>query len=134
MKKIITISESDLKRIVKRVVEEQDGDKNIKFRSAINWLNTKFNDLTKIPFGSKIYYVDKKDTPLLFYYPDPRLGGNFVFVNHKKLWEPLKNIFYISDLQVQKILRLWIEETYNLTGFVPMFKESMSIGDKEGYL
>jgi len=80
---------------------------------ALKWLNKGFGNLIKMVIDDKIYYVDENKFPLLMYGKD----DTTIFVNYEKIWVFFESIFGLKDLQTQEILKVWLEQTYNLRDF-----------------
>jgi hypothetical protein len=51
------------------------------------------------------------------YYQDEKNG--YVYINYERIWQLLETIFGLNGLQVEEILKVWLEETYNLRGVTP---------------
>ena len=89
-------------------------------RVVLKWLNREFGDLTPVVKGIKTYYVDEDRKPLFMYYQDEEIG--YVYVNYERIWVFFESIFGLKDPQTQEILTIWLEETYNLRGVIPIFE------------
>jgi hypothetical protein len=81
---------------------------------ALKWLNKGFGNLIKVVIEDKTYYVDENKFPLLLYFHD---NETIMFVNYEKIWVFFESIFGLKDLQTQEILKVWLEQTYNLRDF-----------------
>ena len=88
-------------------------------RLVFKWLNKEFGDLTPIVKGNITFYVDENRKPLFYYYQDSKNG--YVYINHDRIWVFFETIFGLKDLQTQEILKVWLEQTYNLRGVTPRF-------------
>ena len=87
-------------------------------RLALNWLNKEFGDLTEVVRDDRTFYVDKDGLPLFYYNQDSKDG--YVHINYDRIWVFFESIFGMDDLQTKKkILKVWLEETYNLKGYTP---------------
>jgi hypothetical protein len=87
---------------------------------VLKWLNKKFGDLTPAVVDDKIFYVDENRKPLFYYYQG--LKNGYVYINYDRIWVFFNSIFGLKDLQTQEILKVWLEETYNLRGVTPTDK------------
>jgi len=85
---------------------------------VLKWLNKTFGDLTKVFKDDTTYYVDKDRKLLYYYYQDKKNG--FVYVNYDRIWVFFESIFGLNHLQTQEILKVWLEETYNIRGVRPL--------------
>ena len=90
---------------------------NHKTKSALKWLNKEFGDLTPVVKDEKTYYVDEDRKPLFMYYQDEENG--YVYINYDRIWVFFESIFGLNTLQTKEILKVWLEETYNLRGITP---------------
>jgi len=85
---------------------------------VLKWLNKEFGNLTKVVRDDRTFYIDEDRKPLFYYYQDEKNGN--VYINHERIWVFFESIFGLKDLQTKEILKLWLEETYNLRGFTPV--------------
>jgi hypothetical protein len=85
----------------------------------IKWLNKEFGNLTEVVRDDKAFYVDENRKPLFYYYQDSKNG--YVYINYDKIWVFFESIFGLNTLQTKEILKVWLEETYNLRGVTPLF-------------
>ncbi len=104
----------DLKTNKKETINESV---NHKTKSALKWLNREFGDLTPVVKDEKTYYVDEDRKPLFMYYQDEENG--YVYINYDRIWVFFESIFGLNTLQTKEILKVWLEETYNLRGITP---------------
>ena len=93
-------------------------------RVVLKWLNREFGNLTPAIVGTKTYYVDNDRKPLFMYYQNRKNG--YVYVNYDRIWVFFESIFGLKGLQTQEILKVWLEETYNLRGLTPMTGKGLS--------
>ena len=93
-------------------------------RVVLKWLNREFGNLTPAIVGDKTYYVDNDRKPLFMYNQNRKNG--YVYVNYDKIWVFFESIFGLKGLQTQEILKVWLEETYNLRGLTPMTGKGLS--------
>jgi len=84
----------------------------------LKWLDNEYGNLTQVVKGNKVSYVDQDGLPILIYYQNKNHGG--IYVNFQKVWGLLGNIFGIDRQQIQVILKIWLEETYNIKGYTPV--------------
>ena len=130
MKFIITEEQSEkLNQKVKSMVNKYgveetlrlfDNNKDIIRRtyqdSPSEYLN-QFNDLSTVERGDKMFYVDKDRIPLFYYYPDEKNG--YVYINFGRIWLFFEEVFGMEYKEIQSIMKIWLEETYDLTGLTP---------------
>jgi hypothetical protein len=84
---------------------------------VLKWLNKKFGDLTLAVVGDKTFYVDENRKPLFMYYQDSK--NENVYISYSRIWVFFESIFGLKDPQTQEILKVWLDETYNLRGITP---------------
>jgi hypothetical protein len=83
---------------------------------VLKWLDREFGNLTKVSNDNQIQYVDQDGDPLIKYLIHTK---QIVFVDYYRIWRMVGNIFGMGFQQVQDILKIWLEETYNLKGCTP---------------
>jgi hypothetical protein len=83
----------------------------------IKWLNKEFGNLTEVVRDDRTFYVDKDRKPLFMYFQDSKNG--IVYVNYERIWIFFESIFGLNTSQTKEILKVWLEETYNLRGVTP---------------
>ena len=88
-----------------------------KQKLSLKWLNKEFGNLTPIVKDHRTYYVDKDRLPLFFYYQDKEKG--WIYINHYRIWSLLESIFSVKDLEIKELLKVWLEDIYNLRGYTP---------------
>ena len=143
MKKIIRLTESDLIRIVKRVIKENSvkdgliqmikddgwesaaelvgGVENLKklvgFESPMDFLHL-FDDL------DIVHSEENPDYTLFRYKPEHNLmvytikNGN-VYINQYEIWSILEDNFGLNYNEIQELTKEWLSEVYNLRGVTP---------------
>ena len=87
---------------------------------VLKWLNKEFGNLIPAVDGNVRFYFDEYKKVLFYYYQDD-INGN-VFINFERIWVFFESIFGLKDPQTQGILKIWLEETYNLRGITPLSK------------
>ena len=98
-------------------------DPKFKFKFALKWLNKEFGDLTKVVGDNETFYVDKDRKPLISYYKDDLRNYGTVYINYDRIWVFFKSIFRMGYVQTDEILKIWLEQTYNLKGVNPEIGE-----------
>jgi hypothetical protein len=88
---------------------------------ALTWLNNNFGDLTPIVMYDKTYYVNEDKLALFYYYNNKK--NDYVYINYEEIWSFLESMFDMNDQQIQRVIRDWLEETYNLKGLTPIEQE-----------
>jgi hypothetical protein len=90
-----------------------------KQKLVIKWLNKEFGDLSPAVVGDKTFYVDENRKRLFMYFQDSKNGC--IYINYERIWVFFESIFGLKDPQTQEILTIWLEETYNLRGVIPLY-------------
>jgi hypothetical protein len=88
-----------------------------KQKIVLKWLNKEFGNLTPAVRDERTYYFDKDRLPLFFYYRDQENG--WIYINHYRIWSLLESIFSMNNLEIRELLKVWLEDTYNLGGYTP---------------
>jgi hypothetical protein len=146
MKKIIKLTESDLTRIVKRVIKENDAKMDL-----IDIIKDEgFSSASEMVGGSEIlmkllgvktpmdflHIVDdldvvqsekNQDRTLFRYKPyhnlmiyDKKTG--VVYVSYDDIWSFLGGNFGLNYSEIQELIKEWLDEVYNLRGVTPLYK------------
>lgn len=141
--KIIKLTESDLTRIVKRVIKENSGTnslinitkedgwksaaelvggiKNLKKLIGVetpeNFLNL-FNGLevvqSKEDSNYTLFRYEKKNNMISY-----NEKTKHAFINYYVIWSFLKEGFGLNYSEIQDVIKYWLESTYNLRGTIP---------------
>ena len=74
----------------------------------------KFNDLSPVEKGDRIYYVDKDRLPLFYYFQDEK--NDHIYINYYRIWMFFSEVIGLEYSEIQTIIKNWLEETYNLRG------------------
>ena len=77
---------------------------------VLKWLNKEFGDLTPV-------IVDENKKPLFMYYQDSK--NRNVYISYERIGVFFNSIFGLKNLQTKEILKVWLEQTYNLRGVTP---------------
>ena len=107
----------DLKTNKKETINESVDHK---FKSTLKWLNKEFGDLTPVEKDDKTFYVNKDRLPLFYHYELMGSENDLVYINYNRIWVFLEDIFGLDYSQIEDILNVWLEQTYNLRGFTPV--------------
>ena len=84
---------------------------------VLKWLNKEFGDLTPVIVDDKTFYVDENKKPLFMYYQDSK--NRNVYISYERIGVFFNSIFGLKNLQTKEILKVWLEQTYNLRGVTP---------------
>ena len=83
----------------------------------LKWLDNKFGNLTKVVKGDYTQYVDQDGYVLISYLTNVK---QIIVIDYKRIWKLLLDIFGMKSEQIQDILKIWLKETYNLKGVIPL--------------
>ena len=145
MKKIIKLTESDLTRIVKRIIKENDVRaslidiiKDEGFKSASEMVGgseilMKLLDI-KTPMGFLHLFDDldvvrsknEPDWTLCRYEPKYNImiynkETSVVYVSYDDIWTILAIYYDLRYPEIQELIKEWLVEAYNLRGVTPKF-------------
>ena len=81
-------------------------------------MNKEYGNLTPVVKGDITYYVDENNLPLFYYHQDEKNG--WVYINYDRIWLFLESVFSMEDLEISELLKVWLEDTYNLRGVTPI--------------
>ena len=143
MKKIIKLTESDLTRIVKSIIKENntkmdliDAIKDEGFKSASEMVGgdkVLFKILgIKTPMDYLHFYDDlnvvqseeDRELDLFRYRPKYNLmvydkKNRYVYIDMDNIWSVLEDTFELEYLEIRKIIWKWLNEVYNLSALTP---------------
>jgi len=93
--------------------------------AVLKWLDKEFGNLTEVVKGEVTFYVDQDGLPLFMYYQEDK--DLFIYISYDRIWGLLESIFGIKYEQIQDILRIWLEETYNFKRCEPLWTKQKTI-------
>ena len=96
--------------------------------NPLEFLN-QFNDLKPVEIDDVIYYVDKDKIPVFYYFPNNK--NSEVFINYYIIWMFFSVVIELESSEIKGILKNWLKETYNITGFTPEWIERVKIDWKK---
>lgn len=82
----------------------------------LKWLNKKFGNLTPVSKRDKTFYVDDVGKIIFYYYQKSR--NDILYVNNDRVWFLIESIFGLEELETELIFKVWLEQTYNLRGYI----------------
>jgi len=89
-----------------------------KEKIILKWLNKEYGNLTKVVRDDRTFYIDKDRLSLFYYYQDQKNG--YIYVNYNRIWLFLESVFSMNHLEISELLKVWLEDTYNLRGVTPV--------------
>ena len=126
MKKVIRLTESDILRVVKKIINETEKSSQYRLEKAINFLNNKFGNLIEYKLDDEddwTYYVDNRGKPH-FYTLDS--SGGYMISIFKNTWGPVEDIFGFDNgsPEMEIILTKWLEDSYGIENAIPITIET----------
>jgi len=88
-----------------------------KQKIILKWLNKEYGNLTKVVRDDETFYIDKDRLSLFYYYQDKKNG--YIYINYDRIWSFLESVFSMNHLEISELLKVWLEDTYNLRGVTP---------------
>ena len=88
-----------------------------KQKIILKWLNKEYGNLTKVVRDDETFYIDKDRLSLFYYYQDKKNG--YIYINYDRIWSFLESVFSMNHLEISELLKVWLEDTYNLRGVIP---------------
>ena len=143
MKKIIKLTESDLTRIVKRIIKENDVKmdlidtiKDEGFKSASEMvggveilmkllgIKTPMEFLHLFDDLNVVQSEENSNWDLYGYEPTYNImlydrKSKYVYVTSDNIWSVLDNNFGLNYSEIQELIKVWLGEVYNLRGVTP---------------
>ena len=83
----------------------------------LKWLNKEFGNLTKVFKDDITFYLDKDLKTLFTYFQDSK--RKYVFIDYDRIWVFFGTIFGLKGPQTEEMVKIWLEQTYNLRGITP---------------
>jgi hypothetical protein len=84
---------------------------------VIKYLNKEYGDLEEFRMDlypdSIFYFKDKK------LYMEHALKNEEIVIDFDTMWADLRNIFGVNDVDIDNIIKKWVEETYNIRNVTP---------------
>jgi hypothetical protein len=94
-----------------------------KQKIILKLLNKEFGNLTPVVKDYVTNYIDKNRFPVFYKYHDEEYGGNIYF-DYSRIWLLLESIFGMEISEIRNLLKIWLEETYNMGEVTPRFSLS----------
>jgi len=88
-------------------------DKPQLVRAVLLYLNMNFGKL--IPTKDKedpdiVRYINSNNELLIEYYKKSKS----IYIHYIRIWSKLESLFYLSDYDIESIIRVWLEKDYKL--------------------
>jgi hypothetical protein len=93
------------------------------FSVVLKWLRREYPNLKKETIGPNIIFWDDKELVFLFHKKPMLL---FISSDDNKLYNVLVDFFNLTEKQINKIIKLWIQKDYGLFVKNVMLKKSIN--------
>ena len=100
-----------------------------KERIALNYLNKKYHpdqlEVIELPdYPYSIFY--RKDGQVIM---EINKKTKYFYVDYDTIWSFFEKVFSMEDGEIQRLMKTWLEETFNLKGFTSPFpRTTMNTG------
>ena len=93
-----------------------------KEKIALNYLNKKYHpdqlEVIKLSdYPNSIFY--RKDGQVIM---EINKKTKYFYVDYDTIWSFFEKVFSMEDGEIQRLMKTWLEETFNLKGFTPFFR------------
>jgi len=97
-------------------------NKNQLERVVVKWLNKQYGNLTpkKYKDVNSVFYVNPSNEVMMEY----NKGTDCVYINYDEIWLKIESLFYLNYIDIESIIKAWLEKDYKLEGVTP--KQSSS--------
>lgn len=85
-------------------------------RVALLYLNMNFGNLIPMIFNDLILYANSDDEVIMKY----NKKNGMVFIDYIRIWSKIESLFSLNSNDVKSIMKVWLEETYDLRRVTPM--------------
>ena len=82
-------------------------------RVALLYLNMNFGNLTpktSSEYPDSVFYVDSDNEIMMEYVKK----NKYVYIHYYHIWSKIESLFSFNYSETQSIMKVWLEETYNL--------------------
>ena len=82
------------------------------------YLTKFFGDLTpktNKDYSRSVVYVNSDNEDIM----EHDKYTNNVWIDYGKIWSKIESLFYLDSRETQSIMKVWLEEAYNLRGVTP---------------
>ena len=106
----------NIKKIIKEEIDDFDWVDQSGVETPLSWLIDNYGDLTPVVRGNKTFHVDGNHKRLFYYENDTNW---YCYISYYKIWEVLMTRFGIEYGEIQKVIIIWLEDVYGITGRTP---------------
>ena len=88
-------------------------------RVVLLYLNMNFGNLTpktNSKYPNSVLYVDSDNKVIMDYYKETGI----IWVHFEQIWLKINSLFSLNNSEFQSIMKVWLEETYNLKDLKPV--------------
>jgi hypothetical protein len=101
-----------------------DTFRNKRNELSLKWLNDNFGNMKQKQMYSNISYSDIHDNLILYYHVDTNVSYSLakkIRVDFELVWGYFSFMFGMEDGEIENVIKKWLEETYNIKGFKPLY-------------
>ena len=85
-------------------------------RVALLYLNNNFGNLTPMTYTELILYANSDNEVMMKY----NKKNGIVFIDYTRIWSKIESLFSLNSNDVKSIMKVWLEETYDLRRVTPL--------------
>ena len=147
--KIIKLTESDLTRIVKRVIKEEKSSKQDVLKKQVlkhGWefvanmigfdnlykigFNNDYNEFLNLFNNLDIVQSEKNPDQMLYRFEKGKnmmvydRKNGYIYINYDDVWAFFSKVIGLNYSEIRKIMMMWLDEVYNLRGVVPIARNT----------
>ena len=151
MKRLIKLTESDITRIVKRIIKEEKSSKQDVLKKHVlknGWedvaemvggfdilykhtFNNDYNEFLKLYSNLEVVQCEQEPNWTLYRFEK---GNNmmvydkkneYVFIDYHVIWLFFKDGIDLNYDEIQSIMKKWLDEVYNLRGVTPRLPKEL---------
>ena len=111
------VNKYGIEQAIEMVAGGMDTIRQSYVNNPLEFLN-QFNDLTLVKKSNMLFYTDKNGSPLFYYYTNRESN---IFIDYDRIWMFFEEVIGFSDEEIKGIITKWLEDTYNINGFIPTY-------------
>lgn len=97
-------------------------DRPLFVNSVLRYLNMNFDTLKPKEhkdYPQSVFYVNSDNQVMMEY--NQKIER--VYIHYNDIWSKIESLFHLNYDDVQSIMKVWLEETYELEGVTPLRKD-----------
>jgi len=147
MKRVIKLTESDITRIVKRIIKEEKSSKQDVLKNHVlknGWeevaeriggfdtlykhaFNNDYNEFLNLFNNLEVVQSEQKPNWMLYRFEKGKnmmiydKKNEYVYINNDVIWSFFDGGIRLNHHEIQEIMEMWLDKVYNLRGVTPSF-------------